>query len=104
MRSTVEIENIEELRRREGINDVELRAEIRNLEAGGLVKLTFMTGTVPATGETLLVRITSIRGSCFRGRLLGQPVSARLSPLHAGSLIAFTRDHIHSIAGMMDRS
>ena len=45
MRNPVEIENIEEMRRREGIDDVELRSEIRDLQVGDSVRLTLMTGT-----------------------------------------------------------
>ena len=45
MRNPVQIENIEEMRRREGIDDVELRSEIRDLQVGDSVRLTLMTGT-----------------------------------------------------------
>src|SRR5207248_1333804 len=38
MRTTIEIENIEEMRRQEGIDDVELRGEIRGLKVGDFVK------------------------------------------------------------------
>src|SRR5438477_584590 len=54
-----QIENIEELRRREGIDDVELREEVRGLGVGDVVMLTFLTGTNSFAGETLPVRITS---------------------------------------------
>jgi hypothetical protein len=95
MRYPVEIENIEEMRRREGIEDVELRAEIRGLRVGDVVKITFLAG--PHTLETLLVRITSIRGAAFRGKLANGPNSAGLSSLRVGSPVAFTSDHIHSL-------
>lgn len=97
MRNPVAIENIEELRRREGIEDVELREEIRGLEIGDVVKLTLLSGTVPPTGETLLVRITRIRGSAFRGELAKRPRSTSLSNLRVGSPLTFTAAHIHSI-------
>ena len=64
MRKSVEIENIEAMRFNEGINDVELREEIRSLAVGDFVKLTFLSGS-PAKGESLLVQITSIEGAPF---------------------------------------
>jgi hypothetical protein len=95
MRNSVEIEDIEEKRRREGIEDVELREEIRGLRVGDLVKLTFLAA--PSTFETLFVRITSIHGSAFRGKLANGPISGRLSRLRVGSAVAFTAAHIHSL-------
>jgi hypothetical protein len=97
MRNPVEIENIEAMRRREGIEDVELREEIRGLGVGDLVKLTLLSSTNSSAGETLLVRITRIRGSAFRGELADRPISAGLSGLRIGSPVAFTAAHIHSI-------
>ena len=40
MRNLVEIEDIDALRRRVGINDVELREQARRLQVGDHVKLT----------------------------------------------------------------
>jgi hypothetical protein len=97
MRQLVEIENIEALRRRQGIEDVELREEIRGLRAGDCVRLTLLSGPGSATGETLLVRITRIRGSTFRGELARRPTSSGLSRLRVGAPLAFAADHIHSI-------
>jgi hypothetical protein len=97
MPKTVEIENIEEMRLREGIDDVELRQKIRGLRVGDSVQLTFRAATASSTGETLSVRITSIRGSTFRGKLAKTPASPGLTTLHAGSTIAFTTDQIHSL-------
>jgi predicted xylose isomerase-like sugar epimerase len=94
----LEIENIESMRRQQGIEDVELREEIRALGVGDFVKLTFLVATTPATAETLPVRITSIKGMSFRGKLASKPTAASLSMLHAGSTIVFTRAHIHSVA------
>jgi hypothetical protein len=96
MRHRVEIENIEEMRRQQGIEDAELRTAIRGLRAGQFVKLTLVASGAGA-GETLPVRITSIRGTTFRGKLARGPVSGNLSSLKAGSLVAFTAAHIHSI-------
>ncbi len=69
MSQRVEFENIEEMRSAAGIDDAELRNAVRNLQVGDLVKLTLRTigGTFP--GESLLIRITSIKGDVFRGKL-----------------------------------
>src|SRR5690349_10219391 len=96
MRAPVEIENIEALRYREGIDDVELREEIRCLEIGDFVKLTFLP-TAATGGETLLVRITHIQGRNFQGTLARKPASKGMSKLRAGAAIAFTAAHIHSL-------
>lgn len=97
MANPVTIENIEEMRRREGIDDLELRAAIHTLRVGDCVMLTFLPATAPCAGETLSVKITHIAGSSFRGKLACGPLSARLSPLRVGAIIAFGGDHIHSI-------
>jgi hypothetical protein len=94
MPKLIEIENIEQMRLREGIVDFELRDQIRGLQIGDLVKVTLLA---MAKGETVLVQITSIRGNGFRGKLTRRPVSASLSKLRAGLPIAFTKAHIHSI-------
>lgn len=97
MRNLVEIENIEEMRLREGIDDVELRENIRSLKIGDFVRLTVLTGGASSGGETLLVKITSIRRDAFRGELAERPASARRSKLRLGSPVAFTTAHIHSL-------
>jgi hypothetical protein len=97
MRHTLEIENIEDLRWKEGIDDVELRAEIGGLQVGDCVKLTFLTGTKSFAGQTLLVQITTIRGSSFRGKLAKGPALTGLSKLRVGAPVSFTSAHIHSI-------
>ncbi len=96
MQNTIEIEDIEQRRLRAGIDDVELRLDIRGLRVGDSVKLTFLTGA--ASSETLAVRITSISGSSFRGKLLDSPVAPALSRLRVGSSVAFAATHIHSLA------
>jgi hypothetical protein len=98
MRDPVELENIEEMRRREGIDDVKLEEEMRGLQVGDLVRLTFLTKAAPVVGETLLVRMTSISGDEFLGKLTQKPGSPRLSKLRAGAQVAFRKAHIHSIA------
>jgi hypothetical protein len=98
MRDHVEIENIEEMRRREGIDDIELRAGIRRLRVGDFVRLTFQAGTKPRASQTLLVRVIRITRSRYRGKLVTGAQSAALSELRPGSLVSFTAANIHSIA------
>jgi hypothetical protein len=95
MRPIVEIEDIEQRRLQAGIDDVELRSQIRGLQVGDFVKLTFLTGAT--SFETLAVRITSISGSAFRGKLADSPATSALSQLRVGSPVAFTAAHIHSL-------
>jgi hypothetical protein len=95
MHNSMPIENIEERRRQLGIDDVELRGQIHALKTGDLVNLSFMTGET--TLETLAVRITSIRGSGFRGKLAAAPTSKGLWQLRIGSALTFTEAHIHSL-------
>jgi hypothetical protein len=94
MENGVGIENIYEMRRREGHANVALRNQIRNLQVGDSVKLTFLTGTQAFAGETLMVRITSITGPAFRGKLAKRPTFSGLCKLRVGSYVTFTRDHI----------
>jgi hypothetical protein len=97
MRYAVVIEDIEEMRRREGIDDVELRKEIRALQVGDFVKLTLLAGAAPSPGETLRVRITRISGDEFRGKLASRTAANGPLNLPAGSRVAFTSAHIHSV-------
>jgi hypothetical protein len=94
MEKPVEIEDIERRRSRLGIDDVELREAIGRLRVGDHVKLTFLTGGRASTGDTLMVRITSVSGSEFRGELADRPPPT-LDGLRAG--LAFTAAHIHSL-------
>jgi hypothetical protein len=94
MRKPVTIENIEELRRQQGITDEELRGEIQELQVGDFIKLTLLT---PVTAETVRVRITRIRDRLFRGQLVQRPTVAGLSQLRQGSFLSFTAAHVHSI-------
>jgi hypothetical protein len=97
MRNLLEIENIEALRRRAGIHDIELRKEIRGLRVGDSVWLTLLTGNLSCAGEMLLVQITRIRGRDFRGKLASKPAGAALVNLGIGSPLVFTAAHIHSL-------
>lgn len=98
MRQAVAIENIEEMRRREGIEDAELWEAIRVLRVGDFVRLTLLSNTIPSTAETRLVRITRIRGDDYRGKLADKPSTAGSTQLPCGAPIVFTGDHIHSVA------
>ncbi len=95
MREPVAIENIEELRRLKGIEDIELRDAIRGVAAGDFVRLTFLRSTKPP--RTLLVRITSIRGPTFRGKVADELGAGEQTP-RAGYPVVFTAAHIHSLA------
>ncbi len=98
MRNRVEIEDIEDMRRQQGIEDAALREGIRRLRAGDLVKVTLRCPTGSPAGQTLRVRITSIRGTTFRGKLVDRPTAAGLAGLTAGFPLVFAAAHIHSVA------
>ena len=93
----VKIENIKEMRDRRGIDDTDLRQDIRGLARGDLVRLTVVTGPEPFGGVTLMVRITHIEGHRFQGQLAKRPSASGLSKLHLGASVAFTAAHIHSL-------
>jgi len=97
MRNLIVVEDIEEMRRRQGIEDIELQEEIRGLKLGDFVKLTFLTRVASYAGETLPVRITRIQGSLFSGELAARPTFNGLSKLRVGSPVRFTSAHIHSV-------
>jgi hypothetical protein len=98
VQNSIKIENISEMRRSEGIYDADLYAEIQTLQAGECVRLTFLTGVANSSGEIRLVRITSIKGDVFRGKLFNSSALDGPCKLPPGSLITFSKDHIHSIA------
>ena len=85
------------MRQLAGIDDVDLRQAIRGLRVGALVKLTFLATAPGAAEETLLVRVTSIRGHAFRGKLASRPTTPGLSELQIGRALAFSASHIHSL-------
>jgi hypothetical protein len=97
MPSPIVVEDIEGMRRQQGIDDVELREEIRGLTVGDFVKLTFLTRTASYASETLPVRITRISGPIFCGTLTVRPTSNDLSKLRVGSPVRFSTAHIHSV-------
>lgn len=94
----MQIQDIEELRRQEGIDDPELRAQICALKRGDFIKVTLLSDPHAIAGETLMVRITSIRNGIFRGKLATSPSSAVLGALDAGTAIVFRAAHIHSVS------
>lgn len=95
MRHALQLQDIEEMRRENGIEDVELRRGIRALRVGDCIKVSLITSA--PSFETVQVRITSIRGSKFRGKLAKNKDHSRPSK-HAPALtVAFTTAHIHSI-------
>ena len=96
MRVSFQIENIDELRRCNGIDDIELHEEIDRLRVGDHVLLTFLSGT--NLRSTLPVRITRIRAERFRGRLAARPARPELLGLQPNGLVAFTAGQIHSSA------
>jgi hypothetical protein len=98
MSQRIEFENIKEMRREAGIDDVELSEEVRGLRVGDVVRLTACVGTKTFPGDCILVRITSIKGNVFRGKMARKPASSSLAQLKASSLLVFTTDHIHSVA------
>lgn len=95
MKSPFMIENIEGVRRKEGIVDAALKAEVKTLGAGDRVKLSLSIDE--KTFETLTVRITSVREMNFRGKLVKKPKSQALRPLDVDSSLTFEAGHIHSI-------
>src|SRR5262245_46303721 len=78
MQTPAEIQDVEQMRQRVGIDDVELRDEVRRLRVGDLVKLTFLAGA--ARAETLCVRSTSIRRGTFHVHPRPRPLRAQESP------------------------
>ena len=96
MRVAIDIENIDDLRRREGIDDVELHEDIVRLRVGDHVHLTFLSGA--NLRATLSVRITRIRAGQFRGRLIDTIRRPELLGLRPKLMVTFTAAQIHSIA------
>ena len=85
------------LQSRQGVANVKLRNMIRDLQIGDTVKLTFLSGNLSFGGEMLLVRITSIAGPEFHGKLTRRPTFIGLSKLRVGACFTFAEDHIFSI-------
>ncbi len=100
MTSLVQIEDIEAMRSREGIDDAELRDEISGLRVGQLVRLTFLASGKPSAGETLSVRITRISRSGFCGKLAERPASAALAGIAVGTPVEFRHGVTHKLPAL----
>lgn len=96
MRKLFELEDIAALRFNAGIDDVQLREAVARLKIGDLVRLTVLADT-KALGA-VLVRITSIAATAYRGKVAGLPAAAGLVGLRVGSRLLFTSASIHSVA------
>ena len=96
MRDCLEIEDIEAMRLQAGIDDVELRQDIRKLEIGDIIVLTLLGTDTARASEIWEVRITAIRGRVFRGKL-ARPISPGAARRRTGTRIAFRATHIHSL-------
>jgi hypothetical protein len=91
------LEEIDALRRENGIDDVELRQEIARLLVGDQVRLTFLAGPGLPAPRTLRARITHIGDGGFRGRLVDAPAGRAPGALRRGMAIDFTAGQIHSV-------
>ena len=89
--SAILIEDIAGMRRRNGIDDADLRDDISRLAVGDVVRLT-LRAEQAAAGETVVVRITEVRPAGFRGALAGRPASKSLAGLGVGFAFGFTAD------------
>jgi hypothetical protein len=92
------IQDIESMRRDEGIEDPELQDQIAHLKRGDFVKITLVAAGSAVGGETVRVRITAIRNGVYRGLLASQPSSPSLSEVHVGDPVVFRHSHIHSLS------
>ena len=94
MRQTLRIENIERMRREKGIFDTQLMEDIRCLQIGHHVNVTFLCNHGRTGNKTVRVRICRIEELVMHGSLV-----ETLSPatLKVGSLVTFKACHIHSI-------
>lgn len=97
MTSTVAIENIDEMRQLQGIDDIELRESLRGLQVGDVVRLTFTSSA--GCSQTAPVRITQIQGSRFRGKTERKALS-----LLAGKQVVFSLSHVHSVVQKRPKS
>ena len=104
MPGAIQIEVIEAMRRRESIDDVQLREGVRNLKAGSYVRLTFLAHGKPPAGETLVVRITRIVRGQYSGKLAQRAVSSRMAEIRPGLPVTFTAAHIHSLGRALSAS
>jgi hypothetical protein len=92
-----QIEEIDALRRQNGIHDVELHREIARLQVGDQVRLTFLAGQGLPAAQTLRAHITHVGDGHFRGRLVVAPAGRAPRPLRRGMAVVFTAGQIHSV-------
>jgi len=97
VRRSYEIEDIDARRREAGIDDVDLRHAIAELGIGDEVKITLLSTAAPLVTETVVLRLTSIRATHFRGTLLTLPHRGTFGDLAVGSSMTFTAAQVHSI-------
>lgn len=97
MGNSIRIEDIEHMRRENGIYDVELREQIRSLQIGHCVKLTLLRDELPSEGKTVVVRITSVRDGRFCGKLAVPSQASRMPGLLPGRVVRFSAAQIHSV-------
>lgn len=95
MKHTLDLEDIEALRLRQGIDDVELREEVRRLGPGDCVRLTFLGAARP--NETLMVRVSRVNGADFQGKLLQKLSQEGQAGLQLGETVCFRAVHVHSV-------
>ena len=93
----VELENIEEMRRRRGITDDKLRDEIPPLRSATRSGSPWRRAPKPSREKPCTCDITTIKGQSFQGELTKKPSSARGSKLRVRSRVTFTAAHIHSV-------
>src|SRR5262245_22129946 len=92
-----QIEEIDALRRQNGIDDVELHQEIARLRVGDRVRLTFLAGPGLPAPLTLRAPVTHIGEGGFRGRLVDSPAGRAPAELRRGMVVVFTAGQIHSV-------
>ena len=79
MKESLVFEDIEELRKQQGIIDLALHRDIERLKPGSKVRLSLLIDRHGA--ETVVVRLTSIRRETLRGRLVQKPKASAFKAL-----------------------
>ena len=98
MAKHVEIEDNDEMRRRAGIIDGEHFVALRALQFDDYVRLTFLGGRGSVSGRDPPGPDHAHPGGRIPRQAIDEPASRDLSALGAGTAIAFTASHIHSVA------
>jgi hypothetical protein len=100
LQPSVEIENIEHMRRCQGIDDERLHREVARLQEGDIVRLTLRVGARAV--ECVFVRIVTRHKQEFTGELAALPADPNLQRLTDGMTLRFTADHVHSVHRIQD--